>query len=269
MPGVNYRPELADLPDQKGWRINPVADYGPLNTFARGKLDLGKVRRHWQEILRLIATVYTSKVSASDVVRALHRGGNPTALGEAIATLGRICKTLHLLQFIDSEAYRRGIKGMRNLQEGRHALAEKIFHGRRRELFQRYREGMEDQLGALGIVLNCVVLWNTVYIDAALNRLRAEGYPVRDEDVTRLSPFIRKHVNVHGKYSFTAVEPAGPCKGATATRQLRDPDARDDEDDFDEDDSWPSRTRGVRTPAGAPGRWCRGRPPVPWRSRPR
>ena len=52
---------------------------------------------------------------------------------------------------------------MRNLQEGRHALAEKIFHGRRRELFQRYREGM-DQLGALGIVLNCVVLWITARV---------------------------------------------------------------------------------------------------------
>ncbi len=172
---VDYRPALADLPDQKGWRTKADADYGPLNTFARGKLDLGKVRRHWGEILRLIATIYTSTVSASDVVRALQRGGHPTALGEAIATYGRIRKTFHLLQVIDSEAYRRGIKGMRNLQEGRHALAEKIFHGRRRELFQRYREGMEDPFGALGIVLNCVVLWNTVYIDAALNQLRAQG----------------------------------------------------------------------------------------------
>ena len=42
---------------------------------------------------------------------------------------------------------------------------------------------MEDQLGALGIVLNCIVLWNTVYIDAALQQLRAQGYLVRDEDV--------------------------------------------------------------------------------------
>ena len=237
--GVDYRPALADLPDQKGWRPGDGADYGSLNTFARGKLDLGKVRRHWGEILRLIATIYTSTVSASDVVRALQRGGHPTALAEAIATYGRIFKTFHILSVIDSPPYRRGIKGMRNLQEGRHALAEKIFHGRRRELFQRYREGMEDQLGALGIVLNCVVLWNTVYIDAALNHLRAQGYPVRDEDVARLSPFMRNHVNVHGKYSFTAVEPADPGKGATATRQLRDPDARDeDEEDFDENDSW-------------------------------
>jgi hypothetical protein len=31
-----------------------------------------------------------------------------------------------------------------------------------------------------------VVLWNTIYMDAALTQLRAEGYSVRDEDVARL-----------------------------------------------------------------------------------
>ena len=232
--GVDYRPALAGMPDQKGWRADPGADYGPLDTFARGKLDLAKVRRHWDEILRLTGSIYTSQVSAYDVVRALQRGGHPTALGEAIATYGRIFKTLHILSVFDSPPYRRGIKGMRNLQEGRHALAEKVFHGRRRELFQRYREGMEDQLGALGIVLNCVVLWNTVYIDAALGQLRAQGYPVRDEDIARLSPFMRKHINVHGKYSFTA-----PSLPDGTTRKLRDPDAQgDDDEDSAEDESW-------------------------------
>ncbi len=31
---------------------------------------------------------------------------------------------------------------------------------------------MEDQLGALGLVLNCVVLWNTRYMNAALSYTR-------------------------------------------------------------------------------------------------
>ena len=45
--GISYRPALADLPDQKGWRINTGADYGPLDTFARGKVDLGKIRSEY------------------------------------------------------------------------------------------------------------------------------------------------------------------------------------------------------------------------------
>jgi hypothetical protein len=50
-----------------------------------------------------------------------------------------------------------------------------------------YHEGMEDQLGALGLVLNCITLWNTVYLDAAIEQLRATGYPVLDADVAQLS----------------------------------------------------------------------------------
>ena len=94
-----------------------------------------------------------------------------------------------------------------------------IFHGKRGELRQRYREGQEDQLGSLGLVTNIVVLWNTIYIDAALDRLRAEKYDVRLEDVARLSPLGHSHVNMLGRYAFTL--PDTVARGEL--RPLRDP----------------------------------------------
>jgi TnpA family transposase len=45
---------------------------------------------------------------------------------------------------IDDESYRRRMSSQINIQEGRHRLARKIFHGRRGQLRQRYREGQED-----------------------------------------------------------------------------------------------------------------------------
>ncbi len=117
-----YRPALADLPDQKLWRTDPDADYGALNDLARGRLDLGKVRTWWPDILRLVGSIYTGAVSSYDVVRMLQRDGRPTALGEALNTYGRIFKSLHVLALIDDEDMRRDIKGIRNLQEGQGAM---------------------------------------------------------------------------------------------------------------------------------------------------
>jgi len=88
----------------------------------------------------------------------------------------------------DDEAYRRRILVQLNRGEARHMLARAVFHGKRGELRQRCRQGQEDQLGALGLIVNAVVLWNTIYMDAALKQLRKEGFPVLDEDVARLSP---------------------------------------------------------------------------------
>ena len=229
--GIEYRPELADMPDQRAWRADRHADYGPLNTLARGRLDLAKIGRHWPDILRVIASIYTGTVRAYDVTRVLQRDGNPTPLGEAIQHYGRIHKSLHVLQLIDDESYGRDIKWMRNLQEGRHALARKVFHDSKGELYQRYRERMEDQLGALGLVLNCIVLWNTVYINAALQQLRAAGYPVLDEDTVRLHPFMRRHLGVQGDYSFMLPALDGRL------RELGDPtEGQDEDEDEDEDD---------------------------------
>jgi len=82
-------------------------------------------------------------------LRILQHDGRLTQLGEAIASYGRIFKTLHVLTFVDDPAYRRQLKTMRNLQEGRHGLGRHLFHGRKGELHRAYHAGMEDQLGAL------------------------------------------------------------------------------------------------------------------------
>jgi hypothetical protein len=65
------------------------------------------------------------------------------------------------------------------------------------------------------------VLWNTLYLDAALSQLRKEGYLVRDEDAARLSPFIHdRHINLLGRYSFAVPEEV--ARGEL--RPLRNPD---------------------------------------------
>lgn len=111
------------------------------------------------------------------------------------------------------------------MQESRHKLARDLRHGRG-TIHQAYRDGMEDQLGTLGLALNAIVLWTTKHVDDAV-QLRAEGHEIRDEYITRHSPLKHKNLNLLGCYSFTASVPA-----VGAMRPLRDPDAPGlDEDD--------------------------------------
>ena len=51
-------------------------------------------------------------------------------------------------------------------------------------------------------MVNVVVLWNAICMDAAVNQLRAEGFDVRDEDVARLSPLGFDHINMLGRYAL-------------------------------------------------------------------
>lgn len=69
-----------------------------------------------------------------------------------------------------------------NRGEGRHAVARITCHGQRGEIRKRYREGQEDQLGALGLVTNAVVLWNIIHMDAARNYLEQQSIVIKEED---------------------------------------------------------------------------------------
>ena len=81
-----------------------------------------------------------------------------------------------------------------------------MFHGKQGELRQRYRDGREGQLGALGLVVNTIVLWNTLYINAALEQLVREGHHVTPEDEAHLSQLVFEHVNLLGRYAFSVPE---------------------------------------------------------------
>jgi TnpA family transposase len=217
--GYRFSPRLADIGGTRFWRIDPNADYGKLNGLARQRINLDRITPHWDDMLRTGGSLKLGRVPATGIMRTLQVGERPTRLAQALAEFGRIDKTIHTLTFIDDETRRRSTLVQLNLGEGRHSLARDLFHGKRGELHQRYREGQEDQLSALGLVVNVIVLWNTIYMDAALSQLRLEGYLVCDEDVVRLSPFGHEHINMLGRYSF--VVPESVTRGEL--RPLRNP----------------------------------------------
>ncbi|MEU3991737.1 Tn3 family transposase [Streptomyces platensis] len=214
--GYQFSPRIADIGDARLWRTHASAAYGPLQEASRHTVRLDRVRAHWGDMLRVAGSLTTGEVRGYDLIRMLSRDGRPTGLGGAFAHYGRIFKTLHLLQFISDTGYRRMIGKQLNITEARHRLARKIFFGQRGELRQHYREGMEDQLGALGLALNAVVLWNSLYLDQAAKQLAADGFPVTDDLLARLSPLQFDHINFLGRYSF--FRPQEPVR-----RPLRNP----------------------------------------------
>ncbi len=57
-------------------------------------------------------------------------------------------------------------------------------------------------------MINVIVLWQTVYIQAALDHLAAKGYPIDPADVARLTPLGHPTINLDGRYRTTNRPPA-------------------------------------------------------------
>jgi TnpA family transposase len=204
--GYRFSPRLADLGDARFWRMSRQTNYGVLDDLARHKVNTNLIAENWDDMLRTAGSLLMGTVKASELIKSLHRAGRTSTLGRAIGELGRLEKSLFLLSWVDDVAYRRRVSTQLTRVEGRHRLAGTLRFGRKGKLYEHYREGQEDELNALGLVLNMIVLWTTRYMDAALNYLRETGFAVREEDVERLSPLVSEHINFVGKYHFSLSE---------------------------------------------------------------
>ncbi len=183
--------------------------------MARNRINTRLISEHWDEICRLTASLRAGTVVPSAILRTLQRGPNPSSLARALAELGRVIKTLHVLEYCHDPAYRRTIHQMLSRGERRNSLARDVFHGQRGQLRRHYQVGQENRLDSLGLMVNIVCLWNTVYIQAALDHLRASGYQPDPADVARLPPLGHPTINVDGRYRTTSRPPS------TGLRPLR------------------------------------------------
>ncbi|AND28826.1 transposase [Bacillus sp. Root11] len=204
--GYQFSPRLADISESRLWRFDANSDYSMLNNLSKSRIREELIHRHWEDMLRVAGSLKLNKINATHLIQALQYNGKPTMLGRAIGELGRLFKTRYLLLYLHDENYRRKILNQLNRGEARHSLARAVFYGKRGELHQSYREGQEEQLGALGLVVNAIIVWNTRYIESALQVLRNRGHTIDNDDISRLSPLGHKHINIVGRYSFVLPE---------------------------------------------------------------
>ena len=172
---------------------------------------------NWDELLRVADSLKLGWVTASLLISKLQTGARENVLSRALRDPGRLVKTQVILRGIENPDYRRRIHRQLNKGEALHALRRFLFFAHEGKVQRRQADQQTNQVLCLNLVTNAIVTWNTVYMNAAIERLRAEGRIGRDIDLGHLSPALYGHVNPYGKYRFE-IEGRAP-----SLRPLRSP----------------------------------------------
>jgi hypothetical protein len=113
-------------------------------------------------------------------------------------------KRLHQNQFersiIGWESFNAGL----NKSEAKNALARAVFFNRLGELRDRSFENQRYRASGLNLVVLAIILWNTIYLERAINALRRHGIAFPDALLTHVSPIGWEHINLTGDYTWHA-----------------------------------------------------------------
>ncbi|MGW2477603.1 Tn3 family transposase [Streptomyces sp. NPDC001665] len=203
LSGFAYVPTFADINEIELSRMSTAADenYGPLQEATLKRIDADLIERNWDDMLRLAGAVHSGRLRSEDAIRKLARHSRLSPLGRAFAHYGRIYKTMHILDLLNSPTYRQQIEAQSQGDSKRQKLASKVARGQAEE-FRHYQSGAAEQLGALQAIVNMISLYNTVRTDQFVKERDRRGRPVPGGVVAGLSPYECAHCNMEGRYTF-------------------------------------------------------------------
>jgi TnpA family transposase len=200
MLGFRFCPRLRDFPDRKLACLEPVASYKELAALFGRRIRADVIRAHWDEILRLIASLRVGTVLPSAMLKKLAASQRQNQLDLALQELGRIERTLFMLDWLESPQLRQRCHAGLNKSEQRHALAQVICTFKQGRIADRGQDAQQFRASGLNLVIAAIVYWNATYIADAVAHLRAQGQAVPEALLAHTSPLTWEHIGFSGDF---------------------------------------------------------------------
>jgi TnpA family transposase len=200
--GMQFSPRIRDISDQHLYHFDQIKKYPFLESQLKGQINIKLIERHWDDLLRIAGSLKMGWVTASLFISKLKSYPRQNILTRALQEYGRLAKTIFILRYLQSEPFRRRINLQLNKGEALHMLRNFLFFAHQGKIRRKQEEEMSLAAGCLNLITNAVIVWNTVYMNAAIQQLKSKGYPVLEEDIKNLSPARQEHINPYGRFIF-------------------------------------------------------------------
>ena len=210
--GYRFAPRIRNIGDTRLYTPTNGHEHATLAPLIGGSINTTTIALHWDEILRLAASIKTGTVTASLMMRKLGAYPRQNGLALALRELGRLERTLFLLDWLQDPGLRRKVTAGLNKGEARNTLARAVFFNRLGEIRDRSFEQQRYRASGLNLLTAAIVLWNTVYLDRTVATLTSNGGDI-DPDLLRfLSPLGWEHINLTGDYTWPRTNHIKPGK---------------------------------------------------------
>jgi TnpA family transposase len=221
LTGFDLCPQLRNLSERKLHLPNGMKPPDAIERVTVSGVSIRAITKNWDELLRLIASIRTGRLSPAIAVQRLGSAAQGDPLQRAADQLGRLLRTLFLCDYFANPAFRREIHTLLNRGESVHQLQRAIYYGKIAHDRGRRTDEMKAISGSHALLTNIVMAWNTSRMQAVVDRWRKQGQTVDEAWLRRAGPVGFGHINFRGTFSFGVGRYADALVQRPAKRQER------------------------------------------------
>ena len=208
--GIKLMPRIRNWHDLVLYRSDKNTIYQHIDALFTDVVDWDLIKTHWQDLLQVALSIKAGKISSALLLRKLGNYSRKNRLYQAFRELGRVVRTVFLLEYLSDPHLRQQITDKTNKVEAYNGFAKWLFFGGEGIIAENDPEEQEKMIKYNDLVANAVILQNVVDQSRILAELLAEGFPVYREDVAALSPYLTTHIKRFGDYVVDLDTPPRP-----------------------------------------------------------
>ena len=200
--GMSFAPRLRDFPDRRLACFGPPKKWGTLFPNMGRPINEEVIRQHWNDIMRLAASIRNKSLKPSAILRKLGAYRQQNRLYLALGEIGRIERTLFMLDWIENADLRMECQAGLNKGESRHSLARAVFAHSQGRIRDRSDAAQQKRAMALNLALAAIIFWNTSYMDKAVSHLAKTSATFDPTLLPFTSPLGWEHIILSGDFDW-------------------------------------------------------------------
>jgi TnpA family transposase len=195
--GFKFKPRIKNAKHQQLYAFENTE----IQDIKFKKINEKIIVENYHEILRLVESIRSGKVKASLIMQKIGSYARDNNIAKGLKELGRILKTIYLLDFFTDEVLRKEVQQMLNKGESINSVGRILHFGKGGRINEHTIEDQLEKASSLNILLGVLVAWNSRYLEKVYQTVRKEEWFDEDQ-FKRVSPLGTSHVNFLGKYIF-------------------------------------------------------------------
>ncbi|MGN4512098.1 Tn3 family transposase [Bacillus thuringiensis] len=198
--GIQLMPRIRNWKDLKFFRPDKHTQYKHIDPLFKDVIDWRLIETHWKDLFQVVVSIKMGKILPSTLLRKLSSNSKKNRLYQAFQELGRVIRTIFLLQYISDMKLREQITASTNKVEAYNGFSKWLFFGGDGIITENDPIEQEKRIKYNELITNSVIFQNVVDITTILWQLKNEGYRFSRQDLERISPYITRHIKRFGDY---------------------------------------------------------------------
>ncbi|MEM6281998.1 MAG: Tn3 family transposase [Chloroflexota bacterium] len=198
--GFRFAPRIRSFNKLKLYPIKHARHYPTLKPILGARINTRLIYDDWIEMLHIASSLRLGTVTPPVFLQRLAHYPRQNRWAKTLKEIGRLERTFFALHWIQDKLMRQQVHQALYKGEARNALSRAVCIHRLGRIHDRSLQDQHYRASALNLVVSAIAIWNTIYIEKAVEHLRHQGWAITDKHLEHLTPLGWEHISLTGDY---------------------------------------------------------------------